>query len=185
MTAKTRKRRSASTTREVLYGFHPVLEALIAGRRTIYSVMVDRKALSDRQQQVVEHAEKKRIAWQVNTPDQIRAAAGSDQHQGIAASVSPLPTESIKSVFSDTGPTADHCMLVLVDGIVDPHNLGAIVRTAHCAGADALVVPKDRAVGATPVVSKTSAGALEHTRLCRVPVTDVTASGKRLTIQSR
>lgn len=168
MTAKTRKRGSAATTREILYGFHPVLEALIAGRRTIYSVMVDRETLSDRQRKVVEQAEKKRIAWQASTPDQIRAAAGSDQHQGIAASVSPLPIDSMESVLADAGPTTGNCLLVLVDGIVDPHNLGAIVRTAHCVGVNGLVVPKDRAVGATPVVSKTSAGALEHTRLCRV-----------------
>ena len=144
------------------------MEALTAGRRTIYTVMVDRTTLSDRQTRVVELAEKRGISCQTLTPDQIRAACGSDQHQGVAAAVSPLPTDSMESIVAETGRNDGPCLLVLLDSIVDPNNLGAIVRTAHCVGADALVVPKDRAVGATPAVSKASAGALEHTRLCRV-----------------
>ena len=168
MAGKIKKRRPAPAIREVLYGFHPVMEALIADRRTIYTVMVDRTALSERQTKVVELAEKHRISWQTLTPDQIRAVSGSDLHQGLAATVSPLPTDSMASIISETGRDDGTCMLVLLDSIVDPNNLGAIVRTAHCVGADALVIPKDRAVGATPAVSKASAGALEHTRLCRV-----------------
>ncbi|WP_372683147.1 23S rRNA (guanosine(2251)-2'-O)-methyltransferase RlmB, partial [Desulfosarcina sp.] len=108
------------------------------------------------------------ISCQRLTPDQIRTASGSDQHQGVAAAVSPLPVDSIESILAGTGSNGGTCLLVLLDSIVDPNNLGAIVRTAHCVGANALVVPKDRAVGATPAVSKASAGALEHTRLCRV-----------------
>ena len=163
-----KKRKSAPDSREVLYGFHPVIEALTAGRRTMYTVMVDRTSLSDRQTRVVEMAEKRGISCQTLTPDQIRAACGSDQHQGVAAAVSPLPTDSMESIVAETVRNGAACLLVLLDSIVDPNNLGAIVRTAHCVGADALVVPRDRAVGATPAVSKASAGALEHTRLCRV-----------------
>jgi 23S rRNA (guanosine2251-2'-O)-methyltransferase len=134
----------------------------------MYTLMVDRTALSDRQTRVVELAEKRGISCQTLTPDQIRAACGSDQHQGVAAAVSPLPTDSMESIVADTGRNDGPCLLVLLDSIVDPNNLGAIVRTADCVGADALVIPKDRAVGATPSVSKASAGALEHMRLCRV-----------------
>ena len=168
MGGKSNQQRPSPEVREVLYGFHPVLEALTAGRRTIYAVMVDRPTLSERQTQVVELAEKRRVSWQTLTPDQIRAAAGSAQHQGVAATVSPLPADCMESVLSGRDRDDGPCLLVLLDSIVDPNNLGAIVRTAHCVGADALVVPKDRAVGATPAVSKASAGALEHTRLCRV-----------------
>jgi len=168
MAGKTKSRRPSPDTREVLYGFHPVMEALAAGRRTIYTLMLDRTPLSERQTRVVELAEKQRIVWQTLTPDQIRAVCGSDQHQGVAAAVSPLPTDSMESIVLEISRDAGACLLVLLDSIVDPNNLGAIVRTAHCVGAHALVVPKDRAVGATPAVSKASAGALEHTRLCRV-----------------
>lgn len=168
MTAKTRQRRPSSEAREVLYGFHPVMEALIAGRRTIHALMMDREDVSDRQARVADLAERQQILRQTMTPDQLRAACGSEQHQGVAAVVSPLPIDSLESIVSRDEGDGDPCLLVLLDSIVDPHNLGAIVRSAHCVGADALVIPKDRAVGATPAVSKASAGALEHTRLCRV-----------------
>jgi 23S rRNA (guanosine2251-2'-O)-methyltransferase len=168
MAAKTKKHRLSPDTREVLYGFHPVMEALTAGRRTMYTLMVDRMSLSGRQARVAALAEKQGISWQTLTSNQIRAACGSDQHQGVAATVSPLPTDTMASIVAKAGREEGTCLLVLLDSIVDPNNLGAIVRTAHCVGAHALVVPKDRAVGATPAVSKASAGALEHTRLCRV-----------------
>ena len=162
------KRKVPQPSREVLFGFHPVIEALNAGRRKIHSVIVDRDTLSERQAEAIQLAQKQGIAWNRQTPEQIRSACGSDQHQGIAALASLLPNDSVKAVVADAASNAKSPLLVLLDGIVDPNNLGAIVRTAHCAGADALVVPKDRAAGPTTVVSKVSAGALEHTRLCRV-----------------
>lgn len=168
MTGKTKKRKPESGAWEVLYGFHPVAEALSAGRRTIHTVMMDRTARSERQIRVVELAQRCRIALETRTFEQISALTGSDRHQGIAASVSPLPIDSMQSIVSAAGQDDGACLVVLLDSIVDPNNLGAIVRTAHCVGADAIVIPKDRAVGATPAVAKASAGALEHMRLCRV-----------------
>lgn len=168
MARSDRGRRAPSTSREVLYGFHPVMEALVAGRRTIHALMVDRADLSGRRNRLAELAQSRRIDWQALTSDQLRAACGSDQHQGVAAAVSPLPMDSLESVTARPAGTGGSCLLVLLDSIVDPNNLGAIVRSAHCVGVDAMVIPKDRAVGATPAVSKASAGALEHMRLCRV-----------------
>lgn len=168
MAAGAKKRTVSASTREVLYGLHPVTEALIAGSRTIYSVMVEGPVQSSRQATVVELAEQSKIPWQRLRSDQIRSVAGNPQHQGVAAVVSPLPTASLDSLLSGRGEGAGGSLLVVLDGIVDPHNLGAIVRTAHCAGADGLVIPKDRAVGAIPAVSKASAGALEHSQLCQV-----------------
>ncbi len=165
---RPRKRNTAGSNREILYGFHPVMEALAAGRRTIHALMVDRAIPTDRQRRLVDMAEQRHIVWHAHTSEQIRALCGSDQHQGIAASVSALPLASLEATFRSALPAEGGPLLVLLDGIVDPHNLGAIVRTAHCVGADAMVVTKDRAVGATPSVAKTSAGALEHVRLCQV-----------------
>jgi 23S rRNA (guanosine2251-2'-O)-methyltransferase len=165
---RPRKRNTPGNKREILYGFHPVMEALAAGRRTIHALMVDRTIPTDRQRQLVDMAKQRHIVWHAHTAEQIRALCGSDQHQGIAASVSTLPLDSLEAIFRSALPAEGGPLLVLLDGIVDPHNLGAIVRTAHCVGADAMVVPKDRAVGATPTVSKISAGALEHMRLCQV-----------------
>jgi 23S rRNA (guanosine2251-2'-O)-methyltransferase len=168
MAAGTKKHRCAPDDREVLYGFHPVMEALSAGRRSLHLLTVDRAVPSARQIPVLELAEKQRVPRQTVTTDQIRAVCGSNQHQGIALAVSPLPTDSMESILAQAGHDDRACLWVLLDSIVDPQNLGAIVRTAHCAGVDAMVIPRDRAVGATPAVSKSSAGALEHMRLCRV-----------------
>ncbi len=168
MTVRNQRRGPSSEAREVLYGFHPVLEALIAGRRTIYQLMVDRAALSDRQARIAELAEQRRIPLKTLTPPQLLAASGSDQHQGMAALVSALPTDDLEMIVGRNEPGQGPCLLMILDSIKDPNNLGAIIRSAHCVGADGLVIPKDRAVGATPAVSKASAGAMEHTRLCRV-----------------
>jgi 23S rRNA (guanosine2251-2'-O)-methyltransferase len=166
MAVNPTRRRQPTPTREVLYGFHPVTEALLAGRRIVYQLMMDRKGLSDRKARLERLAQARRIAVQHLTKAQLQAACGSDQHQGVAASVSMLPVDDLESVAiqADKGTG----LLMLLDSIIDPNNLGAIVRSAHCVGTDALVIPKDRAAGATPAVSKASAGALEHTRLCRV-----------------
>ena len=168
MTTRARRRGPSPRPRECLYGFHPVMEALIAKRRTIYELMVDRRDLSDRQAQLAELADAQQIPLNVLPVQQLRAACGSDQHQGVAAMVSALPLDELASIVGRHDAEQNHCLLVLLDSIKDPNNLGAIIRSAHCAGADGLVIPKDRAAGATPAVSKASAGALEHTRLCQV-----------------
>lgn len=168
MPRSAKRRKPSSGSRETLYGFHPVKEALIAGRRTLYQLMVDREDFSERQAQLADLARNRRIALQLLSAQQLRAACGSDQHQGVAASVSALPLDPLETVLDRVDGQRSHCLLMLLDSIVDPNNLGAIVRSAHCAGVDALVVPKDRAAGVTPAVSKASAGALEHTRICRV-----------------
>ncbi len=153
---------------EVLYGFHPVMEALAAGRRIFEKVMMDRSALSERQARLAELAQKLKIPVQTLNAQQLRAACGSEQHQGVAAEASALPLDNLEDLLGKTADGQAPCLLMLLDSIKDPNNLGAIVRSAHCAGAHALVIPKDRAAGATPAVSKASAGALEHTRLCQV-----------------
>lgn len=168
MGAGTRRQGASGGAREVLYGFHPVMEALIARRRTIYQVMVDRQELSGRQIQLSELAEQRQIPLKTLAAQQLRATCGSDQHQGVAAMVSALPMDNLEAIVDPVDAEKEPCLLMLLDSIKDPNNLGAIVRSAHCAGANALVIPKDRAAGATPAVSKASAGALEHTRLCRV-----------------
>jgi 23S rRNA (guanosine2251-2'-O)-methyltransferase len=168
MATRSHRRWPSPDVREVLYGFHPVMEALAAGRRTVHALMVDRRDLSDRQVRIAELADRRRIARRTMTADQLSAACGSPRHQGVAATVSPFPVDSLESLTSRNDGGKGPCLLVLLDGIVDPNNLGAIVRSAHCAGVDALVLPKDRTAGPTPAVSKVSAGALEHSRLCRV-----------------
>lgn len=165
---KAHKRSPAG--REMLYGFHPVMEALTAGRRSIDHLMLDRRLPSARQGRIVAQAEDRHVPVTIHAPAELTQACGSDQHQGVVMAAAPLPLTELTALVAERsgGAAGGDLLIVLLDGIVDPHNLGAIVRSAHCAGADALVIPRDRAVGATPAVSKASAGALEHVQLCRV-----------------
>ena len=153
---------------EILYGHHPVSEALKAGRRTISEIWLARDKSSRRLNQIVKRAHSSGTPLQrVSTP-RLTDLAGSARHQGVCARVSGFPYVGLDDVMG--GKEADRSSpvcLLLLDSIQDPHNLGALIRTAYCAGIDGVVIPKDRSAASTPDVSRISAGALEHTRLVR------------------
>jgi len=100
-------------------------------------------------------------------PSQLASMAGTESHQGFAARVSPFACEDLADVLPPAGGAGSELLLAL-DSIQDPHNFGALLRTALCAGVQAVIVPKDRSAPPTPAVSRVSAGALEHTRLVQV-----------------
>lgn len=152
---------------EVLYGIHPVVEALKAGRRevlTLYAVPHP----SPRVQAAVDLARERQVAVQTLSGDRLQTLAGSPLHQGLAARVGVYPFSDLNAAL-ETPVCGQIAPLVLIlDNVVDPHNLGALVRTGHCAGVAAVLIPKNRAAAPSPAVSKASAGALEHVRLVRV-----------------
>jgi 23S rRNA (guanosine2251-2'-O)-methyltransferase len=163
---------------EILYGVHAVQEALAAGRRDLLEVCVDRSlAASGRLQAILSSAETKGVAVRQADPAQIALMAGTSAHQGVAARASAYSAHEFASVLDAAGRPETGLFLAL-DQIVDPHNLGAILRTALCAGVEAVIVPKDRSAPPTPAVSKISAGALEHIRL--VPVTNLVRALQRM-----
>lgn len=148
---------------EILYGVHPVFEALRAGRRRFFEVYMAQGRPSKRLQGVADLAESRSVPVQSMPPDRLKALADSEFHQGVAARVGPCPSEELSSVLAQPEP-----FLLMLDSVVDPRNLGALVRTALCAGVDGVILPKDRSASPLPSVSKASAGALEHIRLIRV-----------------
>ncbi len=154
---------------EILYGFHPVFEALSAKKRTIRKLFFA-DYLSNRLKQLTSTAESLGIDYEVVRALRIKSISNTIDHQGISAVVSPIPTFSdIESFLEENRlPSYDLNLLVILDSILDPHNFGAIVRTAYCVGASCIVVAKDRACYPTPTVSKISAGALEHLSICRI-----------------
>jgi 23S rRNA (guanosine2251-2'-O)-methyltransferase len=145
----------------ILIGFHPVVEALKAGR-TLDRIMIARGAGGPRVQEIVNLARSANVPVRFEERGALGRLAGSDTHQGIVA----LGAASKYSEFDEVA--ADARLVVVLDGVEDPHNLGAIVRTAHAAGANAIVIPERRAVGLTETVAKTAAGALEHLPISRV-----------------
>ena len=152
---------------EILFGINPVLEALNAGRRNFFEVYVVKKKTSERLERILTVSEAKKIPVERVEPSQLKSLAGTDQHQGIGVRTSGFPLSEISDIIGGIRPDHTNHLLLLVDNVMDPHNLGALIRTALCVGVDGIIIPKDRSVPPTPAVSKASAGALEHIRLAR------------------
>jgi 23S rRNA (guanosine2251-2'-O)-methyltransferase len=138
----------------VIYGRNPVREAL-RGRRAVHAVWATPKAarldwLEGVDVAVVDEAE-------------LEARSGSPEHQGVAAEVAPYPYADARELLAEPDP-----LLVALDQVTDPHNLGAVCRTAEVAGASGVVIPERRSAEVTPAVCKASAGAVEHLRVARV-----------------
>jgi 23S rRNA (guanosine2251-2'-O)-methyltransferase len=158
--------RTAGT--EILYGFHPVYEALKAGRRTFQCVYFKTKNSSGRNHKIVALAHSLHIPVKVEDDKPFRALSAGERHQGIAAAVSFYPVVKLDVIINNVMSIERDAFLLLVDSVKDPHNLGAALRTALCVGMHGVIIPKNRAVGPIPAVSKASAGALEHLLLAQV-----------------
>lgn len=153
---------------EILYGFHPVYEALRAGRRTFYKIYISKQKPNKRTEGIRLTAARKKLPIEQLSPDKLQAIAGNASHQGIAASVNAYPLGDVGDILKSVLSNGRSPFLLLLDHIVDPHNLGAIIRTALCAGVDGVIIPKDRAAYPSPAVSKISSGALEHMCVAQV-----------------
>jgi 23S rRNA (guanosine2251-2'-O)-methyltransferase len=153
---------------EYLYGVHPVSEALAADRRRFVEIWITLKHPDNKRSQLVESARKRGVPIRQVSAAKLRSQVGPVVHQGIAALVKPLPFVLLTNVLPQKSGDSAHGIWLLLDHITDPNNLGAIIRTALCAGVKAVIIPKDRSAPPSPAVSKASAGALEHMALCRV-----------------
>jgi 23S rRNA (guanosine2251-2'-O)-methyltransferase len=144
----------------VLSGIHPVTEALRAGR-PLDRVLVAQGAGGPRLQVIVDLARQAEVPVRFEPRAALDRVAGTPAHQGVVAL-------GAAKKFTDLDAVPAAGILVVLDGIEDPHNLGAIIRTAHAAGAAGIVIPERRAAGVTDVVAKAAAGALEHLPVIRV-----------------
>jgi len=145
----------------VLIGIHPVIEALRA-KRPLERILISRGAGGHRLQEVIELARTTGTPVRFEDRGALDRLAGVKSHQGVVA----LGAEKKYAALDDIAPVAE--LLVVLDGVEDPHNLGAIIRTAHAAGANAVIVTERRAAGLTETVAKAAAGALEHLPVVQV-----------------
>jgi len=143
----------------ILSGIHPVAEALRA-QHPLERLLIAQGAGGPRLQEIIDLARRASVPVRFEPRSALDRLAGSSAHQGVVAM-----TVGRKYAELDEVPSS---MLVVLDGVEDPHNLGAIIRTAHAAGAGAVVIPERRAAGITDVVGKAAAGALEHLPVVRV-----------------
>ena len=147
-----------------LTGFHAVEEALAAGS-AIDRIVVARGRHGERLEALVRLAKSRNVPVRFEDRQQVDRLAGTREHQGVAALAAAKPVAELEDLLrAKTG----NGLLVLLDGIEDPHNLGAIVRTALAAGANGVVIPERRAAGLTDTVERASAGALAHLPVARV-----------------
>jgi len=153
---------------EILYGIHPVLEAMKAGRRRFHKIHVVREKVSPRLEPILSLAAGQGIPVQMVSRERLGTICGTDQHQGIGASVSRYPLVELSHILSGPEKAPADQYFLIMDSVEDPQNLGALVRTALCAGAGGIIIPKDRSASPTPASSKASAGALEHASLTMV-----------------
>ncbi len=150
----------------VLYGVNPVREILRAGGQGVTELWLAEGGRAG--------AELEQLAR--GTPAKLRTAprakldrlAGTDRHQGVVAVVAEFRYVEVEDLLAAARSRGEPPLLVVLDQIEDPQNLGAVIRSAHALGAHGVVIPKDRAAGITAAVAKASAGAVEHCPVARV-----------------
>ncbi len=156
---------------EVLYGLHPVSEALKAGRRRFDHVLVARERRDSRLESLIVQCRQARIRVLEQPREQLTLAAKTPGHQGVVALVRPQEFLTLEDLFapahSASNPSAARLVLAL-DGVEDPQNLGALLRVADGAGVDGVLLTERRAAPLSPAAVKASAGAAEHLRIARV-----------------
>jgi 23S rRNA (guanosine2251-2'-O)-methyltransferase len=156
---------------EVLYGLHPVEEAVRSGARRLDSVVLARERSRDpRLDQLAQACRAAGVRVSLESRDQLTRLARTDAHQGALALVRERAFLTIEDLLAPTPAAAPphHRFFLALDGVEDPHNLGALLRTADGAGVDGVILPERRSAPVTAVVAKTSAGASEHVRIARV-----------------
>lgn len=149
----------------LLVGRNPIREALKAGR-DIEKLLVQRGELSGSAREIVQMARAAHIL--VQEVDKARLDEITLHHQGMLAFASAYQYATLEDMLDAAAARGEAPFLILLDGVTDPHNLGAIIRSAECVGAHGVIVPERRSVGLTPAAVKASAGAIEHIKVARV-----------------
>jgi 23S rRNA (guanosine2251-2'-O)-methyltransferase len=146
-------------TRTVVFGFHAVTARLRHGAATVKEVLFDAQRRDPRARRLMETAASAGIKVQSVPGARLNELVGGGRHQGVVALVEPVSAAiTLDTVLDAAGKTP---LLLVLDGVQDPHNLGACLRVADAMGADAVVAPKDRAVGITGTVEKVASGAAQ------------------------
>jgi len=154
--------REASEGMEAIYGIHAVIEAVRT--RPVDHVLVTQGQTNPRLQGVIDVCRSAGVPLRFVPRPALERAAGHTQHQNVVAISTPRAYTSFETLLSGSA----NPLLVVLDGVEDPANLGAIVRTAVGAGSAGIVIPERRAAGISAAVARASAGALEHAKIARV-----------------
>jgi 23S rRNA (guanosine2251-2'-O)-methyltransferase len=157
--------RQADREPRVVFGFHAVLARLRADPSSVLEIYLDETRNDARAKDLAAAAERAKVHLMRVPTKRLDGFYGGGRHQGVVARI---VVRNAADTLEEVLEGIEHPMLLVLDGVTDPHNLGACLRVANGAGAHAVVAPKDRAVGITPTVSKVASGAAESTRYVMV-----------------
>lgn len=153
------------TSDDVVYGVHAVTEALIASKGNKLYLQDDLRGKNVTKIKELATKQKVSISWM--SKKQLSEMTSGAVHQGFVLKVSAFSYASLDDVIAKS-QQSDNPLILILDGLTDPHNFGSILRTADATGVVGVIIPKHRAVGVTPIVAKTSTGAIQHIPIARV-----------------
>lgn len=152
----------------IIEGRNAVTEALKADRSIDKLFIQEQSSQDGPLKTIIAKARQKGIVVHFEGKEKMDQRSVAHKHQGVIAYVAAYDYVDVKDILQKARDKEEHPFVIILDGIEDPHNLGAIIRTANIVGAHGVIIPKRRAVGLTETVVKTSAGAIEYTPVCKV-----------------
>jgi 23S rRNA (guanosine2251-2'-O)-methyltransferase len=150
---------------QIIFGIHPVLECLKARSRSIERIVVAQGASNRNLQQIIDLARQHGVQVRFEPRAALDRQSAGGTHQGVLAICASSATLALEDLLESLSPSP---LLVALDSIEDPRNLGAILRTCAASGVEGVLLPKDHSAGLSETVAKTAAGALDHVRIARV-----------------
>ncbi|NMB26473.1 MAG: 23S rRNA (guanosine(2251)-2'-O)-methyltransferase RlmB [Tissierellia bacterium] len=152
---------------QYIVGRNPVLEILKSDKE-VEKILVTKGQLKGSINKIIGIAKDRNIIIQQVDKNKLDQISGGNAHQGVAALVSPYNYSSVDEIIDKARKLNTSPFIIILDGIEDPHNLGAIIRTAECGGVHGIIIPKRRSAHVTQTVYKSSAGAVEHMSIAKV-----------------
>jgi len=156
-------RDQAGDLMEAIYGINPLLEIVLSHPARLEKIIVARGRGGEAVRKILDLAAKHGVPVEFGGRERVEALAPRRVHQGVVGLCREQAYATVDDIIANRHRTSKYNLIVLLDGITDPRNLGSIVRTAHCCGANGIIIPENRAATVTASAAKTSAGAVAHT----------------------
>lgn len=154
-------------SKNIIYGMLPVLESLRANSRRIEKILIAESAREHRVSEIIDLARQNGVLWQKTARENLeKLVERGANHQGVVALTAAAAYADTDELLDEI-KAKENSLSVILDGVEDPRNLGAILRTVECAGADGVFIPERRAVGLNETVAKSSAGATEYVKVAK------------------
>ncbi|MBI2487196.1 MAG: 23S rRNA (guanosine(2251)-2'-O)-methyltransferase RlmB [Deltaproteobacteria bacterium] len=152
----------------IIYGKNPVKEVLSKSSLKVEEVLISEESKKDKVSEIIRIAKERGIKVSFLPPQALSRISKSSSHQGIAVKIADFEYQEVEEILNNAKKKGEKLLIVILDHIEDPQNLGAIIRTVNVLGADGIIIPKDRAASVTPAVGKASAGAMSFVPIARV-----------------